>query len=113
MQVLCAGAVIAAIFTYRKWLDIEDDDTLSLFIDDEILLKTRATAAVAVSTGVVMIPQGIVMIVLLLFRSSYGIFDIIITVLVRAHYMYNSGTCSSNYLYIRQPPPYCGHLLWS
>lgn len=91
MQALCIGAVIAAIFTYQKELDItEHNTTLSSTINDELLLKTTATASVAITAGVVMISEGIgmtvVMILLYLIRnrSIYGILDTLVTILVRA-----------------------------
>ena len=91
MQALCIGAVIAAIFTNQKELDIaEHNTTLSSTINDELLLKTTATASVAITAGVVMISEGIgmtvVMILLYLIRnrSIYGILDTLVTILVRA-----------------------------
>ena len=65
MQILCIGTIIAATITYQKLMDIEHDANLTSMIDNELLLKTKATAAVAIAAGVIMIPEGIGMIIVL------------------------------------------------
>ena len=47
-------------------MDIKHDANLTSTIDNELLLKTKATAAVAITAGVIMIPEGIGMIVVLI-----------------------------------------------
>ena len=91
MQALCFGAIIAAVFTYQKELDITDLNTnLSSMINDDLLLKTKATASVAITAGVAMIAEGIAMTVAMILlyliqeRSVYGILDTLVTILVCA-----------------------------
>ena len=66
MQILCIGTIIAAAITYQKLMDIKHDANLTSTIDNELLLKTKATGAVAITAGVIMIPEGIGMIVVLI-----------------------------------------------
>ena len=88
MQILCIGTIIAATITYQKLMDIEHDANLTSMIDNELLLKTKATAAVAIAAGVIMIPEGIGMIVILTVlhliqnMNVSGILDMLINTLV-------------------------------
>ena len=81
--------MIAASFTVHKQLDINNATILGLvkvpdIIDDinsNIRQRTEATAAVAIASGVV-IPLGILMIVLRLFKISLGALSRIIVAVV-------------------------------
>ena len=76
--------MIAASFSIDKMLDINENDGLVTVIDalnDNIRQRTEATAAVAIVSGVV-IPLGILMIVLRLFKISLGALSRIIVVVV-------------------------------
>ena len=90
MQTLCLGTIIAASLTHRKLLDIKHDTNLSSTIEDELLVKTEATAAVAIAAGVVMIPEGLVMTVIMIVlylignMKFSGILETLATILVRA-----------------------------
>ena len=90
MQTLCLGTIIAASLTHRKLLDIKHDTNLSSTIKDELLVKTEATAAVAISASVITITEGIAMtvitIVLYLVKDMKfsGILESLATILVCA-----------------------------
>ena len=91
MQTLCLGTIIAASLTHRKLLDVKHDTNLSSTIEDELLVKTEATAAVAIAAGVVMIPEGLVMTVIMIVlyliggnMKFSGILETLATILVRA-----------------------------
>ena len=89
MQTLCLGTIIAASFTRHKLLDIKHNTNLSSTIKDELLVKTEATAAVAISASVITIAEGIgmtvIMIVLYLIKDMKfsGILESLATILVR------------------------------
>lgn len=88
-QIACAGAVVAAAISINKWLDIKNNDLLYpilTFFDDNvhknnIRTRTEATAALAVAAGVV-IPMGIIIILLRLFKIHLGALGRVIVILV-------------------------------
>ena len=81
--------MVAAAVSIDKWLDIKNNDILYrilTLVDDNIYqnnirTRTEATIALAVAAGVV-IPVGVVVILLRLFKIRLGALGRIIVVLV-------------------------------
>ena len=90
--------MVAASFTVDKFLDIKNNDILSPILDlldnNNIRQRTEITAAVAIVSGVV-IPLGILMIVLRLFKISLGSLGRIIVLVVRIQSIYCTYMCCS------------------
>ena len=81
--------MVAAAISIDKWLDIKNNDVLYpilTFFDDNvhqnnIRTRTEATAALAVAAGVV-IPMGVIIILLRLFKIRLGALGRLIVILV-------------------------------
>ena len=90
VQVLCVGTIIAASLTYDKLLDIKHNTGLYSTIDDVLMRETKATSAVALTAGVIMVLEGIgmtvVMTLLYLIGNTKvtGILDKLVNILVCA-----------------------------
>ena len=90
VQVLCVGTIIAASLTYHKLLDIKHNTGLYSTIDDVLLRETKATSAVALTSGVILVFEGIVMTVVVTLlclignTKVTGILGMLVNILVRA-----------------------------